>query len=38
VVLITHNHYDHLDLPTLQRIGPGRGTSCRWGLGALLKA
>ena len=22
VVLVTHNHYDHLDVPSLQRIGP----------------
>jgi hypothetical protein len=31
VVLVSHNHYDHLDLPTLKRIGPRREIRCALG-------
>jgi L-ascorbate metabolism protein UlaG (beta-lactamase superfamily) len=33
-VLISHNHYDHLDLPTLRRLPPGTPVLVPGGLGA----
>lgn len=37
LVLVSHNHYDHLDMPTLRRIGPGATYVVPLGNGALLK-
>lgn len=37
VVLVSHNHYDHLDLPSLKRIGPGATYVVPVGNGALLR-
>jgi N-acyl-phosphatidylethanolamine-hydrolysing phospholipase D len=37
VVLVSHNHYDHLDVPTLRRIGPRATYVTPLGNGALLK-
>jgi L-ascorbate metabolism protein UlaG (beta-lactamase superfamily) len=36
VVTVSHNHYDHLDLPTLRRIGPGPTYVTPLGGGELL--
>jgi L-ascorbate metabolism protein UlaG (beta-lactamase superfamily) len=38
VVTISHNHYDHLDLPTLKRIGKKTLFITPTGNGALLRA
>jgi N-acyl-phosphatidylethanolamine-hydrolysing phospholipase D len=38
VVCLTHNHRDHLDLPTLRRIGPGALYVVPLGNAPLLKA
>ena len=37
VVLVSHNHYDHLDLPTLKRIGPGALYVVPLGMASVLK-
>jgi len=37
VVLVTHNHYDHLDLPSLKRVGPEALYVVPLGNGATLK-
>lgn len=37
VVLVSHNHYDHLDLPTLRRIGPAATYVTPLGNGELLR-
>lgn len=37
VVLVSHNHYDHLDLPSLKRIGPAALYVVPVGNGATLK-
>lgn len=37
VVLVSHNHYDHLDLPSLKRIGPEALFIVPLGNGATLK-
>jgi L-ascorbate metabolism protein UlaG (beta-lactamase superfamily) len=37
VVTVSHNHYDHLDLPTLRRIGPQALYVVPLGVGPLLK-
>ena len=36
VVLVTHNHMDHMDLPTLRRIGPGALYVVPLGNGGIL--
>jgi len=36
LVCITHNHYDHLDVPTLKRIGAGPTYVVPLGVGALV--
>jgi L-ascorbate metabolism protein UlaG (beta-lactamase superfamily) len=37
-LLISHNHYDHLDLPTLRRLAPQQPTVfCPLGVGKLLR-
>jgi len=36
-VLVTHNHYDHLDAPTLLRIGPKAQFVVPLGNGAMLR-
>lgn len=36
VVLVTHNHYDHLDVPSLRRIGPGALYVVPLGVGRTL--
>ena len=36
VVTVSHNHYDHLDLPTLKRIGPAATYVVPLGNGATL--
>lgn len=38
VVLVSHNHYDHLDVPTLRRIGPEALYVVPLGVGATLKS
>ncbi len=38
VVTISHNHYDHLDLPTLRRIGPTALYICGIGGASLLRS
>jgi L-ascorbate metabolism protein UlaG (beta-lactamase superfamily) len=38
LVAVSHNHYDHLDLPTLRRIGPRALYVTPVGNGALLRA
>src|SRR5262249_26880178 len=37
VVAVSHNHYDHLDLPSLQQIGPGPTYVTPLGNGRWLK-
>ena len=37
-VLVSHNHYDHLDAPTLKRLGPDVLYVCPLGLGAWFRA
>ena len=37
VVLISHLHYDHLDLPSLQRLGPDLPLVVPRGAGALIR-
>jgi len=37
VVLVSHNHYDHLDLPSLKRIGPDATYVVPLGNGELLR-
>ena len=37
VVLVSHNHYDHLDLPTLKRIGPGALYVVPLGMASVLR-
>ena len=37
VVLVSHNHYDHLDLPSLKRVGPEALYVVPLGNGATLK-
>jgi L-ascorbate metabolism protein UlaG (beta-lactamase superfamily) len=37
LVAVTHNHYDHLDLPTLERIGPGARFVTPLGCGDYLR-
>jgi L-ascorbate metabolism protein UlaG (beta-lactamase superfamily) len=37
VVTVSHNHYDHLDLPTLRRIGPAATYVVPVGVGELLQ-
>jgi len=37
LVLVSHNHYDHLDLPSLKRIGPEATFVVPLGNGALLR-
>ena len=37
VVLISHGHYDHLDLPSLDRLGRDRAVVVPRGLGSLLR-
>ncbi len=37
VVTVSHNHYDHLDLPTLKRIGPATTYVVPVGNGDLLR-
>jgi L-ascorbate metabolism protein UlaG (beta-lactamase superfamily) len=37
LVTVSHNHFDHLDLPTLKRIGPATTYVVPLGNGALLR-
>lgn len=36
-ILLGHNHYDHLDLPSLRALAPGTEVFCPLGVGPLLK-
>lgn len=36
-ILLSHNHYDHLDLVSLQALAPGRDIYCPLGVGKWLK-
>ena len=37
LVLVTHNHRDHMDVPTLRRLGPGPVYAVPLGLGAWFR-
>lgn len=42
IAIISHNHYDHLDVDSVREINDRFGTECRWivplGLGAFMKS
>lgn len=37
VLLISHTHYDHLDIPTLKKLPKDVKAFCPWGAGKILK-